>query len=75
MTVLESIKGLDKEKQTAIMSQIFGTESLSAIAPLLQNLDMLQENFDKMGDATKYAGSMQEEFDARSSTTENKLIC
>lgn len=36
-------------------------------------MELLEENFSKVGDATKYAGSMQAEFEARAATTENNL--
>ncbi|MEC1744115.1 phage tail tape measure protein [Schinkia azotoformans] len=74
MSVFKAIQGLEKHKQAAVLDEIFGSESIGAIAPLLTNLEMVEENFNKVGNATKYAESMQKEFDARSNTTENKLI-
>ena len=73
MSVFQALQKLPKEKQPAVLSELFGKESIGAIAPLLTNLDALQENLKKVGDATQYAGSMQKEFEARSATTENKL--
>lgn len=74
LSVLSAIQKLPQEKQTSIMNQLFGSESIGAIAPLLTNLDELKNNFNKVGDAAQYAGSMQAEFDARADTKENKLI-
>lgn len=74
LDVFKALKGLDKDKQSAVLSDLFGKESISAIAPLLSNLDALQENFDKVGNKANYAGSMEAEYQARSQTTENQLI-
>lgn len=71
--VLTAIGKVDKVKQTAVLEGLFGRESIKAIAPMLTNLDLLKDNFGKVGDATKYAGSMQQEYDARAATTQNNL--
>ena len=73
LKVLSAIQSLDKVQQASVLSQLFGKESLSAIAPLLSNLDGVRENFEKVGDAAQYAGSMEGEFSARSATTANSL--
>ena len=73
LQVLDAIASLDKVDQASVLSNLFGKESLGAIAPLLSNLDGLKENFDKVSDATQYAGSMEGEFDTRSKTTANSL--
>ena len=72
--LLTAINGMDKVKQSAILKDLFGKESISAIAPLLSNLENLKKNFDGVADASKFAGSMQAEFDARSKTTENSVL-
>ncbi len=71
--VFAAIKGLDQAKQMSVMKELFGSESLAAIGPLLANLDNLQKNFDLVADKSNYAGSMQGEFDARCETTANAL--
>ena len=71
--VMKAIQSLDADKQAATLQDLFGKESIGAIAPLLGNLENLQENFDKVADATKYAGSMEKEYAARSQTTENQI--
>ena len=73
LNVLHTIKALDKAKQAAAMRSLFGLESIGAIAPMLSNLEALEDNFTKVADATQYAGSMEAEYAARSQTTENQL--
>ncbi|GAV24811.1 phage tail tape measure protein [Carboxydothermus islandicus] len=73
LKVLEALKKLPKDKQAAVLTDLFGKESVGAIAPLLTRLDELKKNFKAVGDSSKYAGSMQKEFEARSATTENSL--
>lgn len=71
--VLQRIRELPEAEQSATMTKLFGKESVGAIAPLLTQLDGLKDNFNKVGDATQYAGSMEKEYQARSATTENQL--
>lgn len=73
MDLLGAMKQLPEAEQSAALSQYFGNESVAAIAPLLANLNNLQEQFNKVADASKYAGSMQKEYEAASSTTANKI--
>ncbi|MDH0097459.1 phage tail tape measure protein [Pseudomonas sp. GD04158] len=71
--VLTAVSKVDPGKQAAVLTQLFGRESVKAIAPMLTNLDLLAGNFAKVGDATEYAGSMNKEYEARAKTTENSL--
>lgn len=73
IALLSSMKNLDAVQQPQVLKDLFGKESIQAIAPLLNNLDELKRNFNGVADATKYTGSMQAEFDARSKTTENSV--
>lgn len=73
LDVLQSISQLDKASQASALQNIFGKESLGAIAPLLSNLDGLRANFDKVADASRYTGSMEQEFATRSQTTANSI--
>lgn len=73
MKVLQAISKVDKTKQAAVLSQLFGKESIGAIAPMLTNLDLLAGNFKKVADAQAYAGSMEKEYASRAATTENNL--
>ncbi|EGL5394537.1 phage tail tape measure protein [Salmonella enterica] len=74
LKVLDSLAKVPKAKQAAVMNALFGKESLSAIAPLLTNLDLLRTNFDRVADAQEYGGSMQKEYASRAATTENQLV-
>lgn len=71
--LLGAIKQLPAAEQTAALSQYFGKESVSSIAPLLKNLGYLQQQFAKVGDAAAYSGSMEAEYAVRADTTANKL--
>jgi TP901 family phage tail tape measure protein len=71
--ILDRIKRVDKDKQAGLLSELFGTESITAIAPLLTNLDLLKGNLQKVADAQKYAGSMEGEYASRAATTANNL--
>lgn len=73
LKVLESISKLDKARQPKALNALFGKESIGAIAPLLTNLDLLKKNFNMVGDASQYTGSMQKEYEARAATTANQL--
>ena len=74
LDVMKAIKSLDASQQASVMKELFGQESLSAIGPLLSNLDNLQDNFNKVADSSQYAGSMEAEYAERSKTAENAMI-
>jgi len=71
--VLAAVSKVDPTKQAAVLTQLFGKESVAAIAPMLTNLDLLSSNFAKVADSTAYAGSMNKEYAARAATTQNNL--
>ncbi|MGM9917604.1 phage tail tape measure protein [Anaerotignum sp.] len=73
LDLLGAIKKLPTAEQSAVLTQYFGKESVAAIAPLLSNLEYLEEQFQKVGDASLYAGSMEAEYATRSDTTANKI--
>ncbi|EKN3827884.1 TPA: phage tail tape measure protein [Yersinia enterocolitica] len=73
LKVLDSLNKLPKADQSAMLTQLFGKESLAAIAPLLANLDLLKENFNRVSDAQIYSGSMQLEYESRAATTANAI--
>lgn len=73
LKILKLVKQLPKEKQAAMLQDLFGKESIKSIAPLLNNMQALQDNFIKVGDASNYAGSMEAEYAARAATTANNL--
>ncbi|WP_298727439.1 phage tail tape measure protein [uncultured Pseudomonas sp.] len=57
MTVLKAIRDQPREEQAAIATTLFGSESIGAIQPLLENLDPLEKAFGMVGDKSKYATS------------------
>lgn len=67
--VFERIAKLKPEKQAAMLEQLFGSESIAAIAPLLTNLDGLKTRLGLVAEKSQYAGSMTAEFLARINTT------
>lgn len=73
VSVMERIGRLSPERQSAILTRLFGSESVAAIAPLLTNLDLLRSNLGKVASESLYAGSMQKEFEARASTASNAV--
>ena len=71
--VLQALADKPKELQMSLLTEMFGEEAIGAIAPLLQNMGNLSQAFELVSDSTKYAGSMQAEFETRSKTVENAL--
>ncbi|MEN5236603.1 phage tail tape measure protein [Pseudomonas sp. TWI923] len=74
LDLLKRISEVDAAKRPALLTNLFGSESVAAITPLLTNLKLLESNLDSVGDATKYAGSMQGEYASRAATTENAML-
>lgn len=74
LATMRKILKLPAHMQAEVMTQIFGTESLGPIAPLLTQLDKLEENLKIAGDKSKWGGALQEEFANRAKTTANALI-
>lgn len=71
--VLKALSEVPKYAQGAMLTEMFGKESLGSIAPLLKNMGLLTQAFDLVSDKSKYAGSMQAEFEARSKTVANAV--
>lgn len=72
LMVLDSISKLDKVQQAAVLKNLFGKESIGAIAPLLSNLDNLKRNLDLVS-KPGYEGSMEKEYEERAKTTANAI--
>ncbi|WP_137681161.1 phage tail tape measure protein [Aurantiacibacter suaedae] len=68
--LLGRLQKLPEGQRAATLTQLFGSESVAAIAPLLTNLEQLEKNFALVGDEAQYAGSMQKEYLTRIATTE-----
>jgi len=73
LRVLTAVSKVDKSKQASVLQQLFGRESIEAIAPMLTNLGLLRDNLQKVGEVTQYAGSMNQEYAARAATTANNI--
>ncbi len=73
VNVMERIGKLRPDQQASMLSQLFGTESVGAIAPMLTNLDGLKTRLGLVGDASKYTGSMQKEFLSRIATSKGAV--
>lgn len=73
LDVLERIAKLPKDQQTAALTQIFGRESIQAIAALLADLPQLRNAFALVADQQKVNGSVAREFAARMGTSENEV--
>jgi TP901 family phage tail tape measure protein len=65
LDVLSALQKMPKSEQLSMLDQLFGKESIGAIAPLLTSLPQLQANFLAVGDKAKYAGSMTAEFNTQ----------
>lgn len=73
MDVFRALQALPKDQQASVLADLFGKESIGAIAPLLTNLDALQDNFNKVNNVMQYGGSVDAEYAARCGTTANQL--
>lgn len=73
LDLLKRISEVDAAKRPALLTNLFGSESVAAITPLLTNLELLKSNLASVGDSTKYAGSMEAEYKSRSETTANAM--
>ncbi|MBD1559516.1 phage tail tape measure protein [Vibrio sp. S9_S30] len=71
--VLLAIKDQDADVQTALMKNLFGSESIGSIAPLLQNLENFRKAFNLVEKDTNFAGSMQTEFEKQTATANFKI--
>ena len=76
-TIVKTLKAIQtkvpKEMWNQYLNAMFGDEAATAVGPMMQNLEALEENFAKVADKSRYAGSMLAEFKARSATTSNAL--
>lgn len=70
---LTAVNKLPAAERAAALKNYFGQEAVGALAPLLTNLDVLQDRFSMVGDAALYAGSMESEYASRANTTANNI--
>lgn len=73
LDLLGAINKLPAAEQEAAIKDYFGKESLATVAVLSANLDNLKSQFEKIGDESKYAGSMEAEYQTKAATTANSI--
>ncbi|MCT8999225.1 phage tail tape measure protein [Chelativorans intermedius] len=73
LDVLERLSALPDHLQASTMSALFGEEGTRALAPVLNNLELLRDALGLVADETSYLGSVQREFEKRAQTTEYRL--
>lgn len=61
MEVLNALKEAPEEERAAIATQLFGSESIGAIMPLLENLKEVERAFGMVSNSADRAGSMMKE--------------
>lgn len=61
MDVLKALKEAPEEEQSALATKLFGSESIGAIMPLLQNLEAVDKAFATVADKAAYSSSMMDE--------------
>ncbi|MGL4602241.1 MAG: phage tail tape measure protein [Plesiomonas sp.] len=66
--VLGKIGKQDKDKQAAVISQLFGEEVVGAVSKLTANTDLLRKAMKLAGDEAAYAGSMESEYQNKAKT-------
>lgn len=71
LDVLGRLKGLSADKRLSVANQLFGDEGRPVLA-LIDDLEGLRKTLEDSANASKTAGSVQAEFDARTSTTANR---
>lgn len=70
--VIQAIGELPAEVRAAQLNELFGSEA-RAIAPLVTNLELLDNVLGLVADSASYAGSAQEEFAARADTAQFRI--
>lgn len=72
--VLQALEKLPEYEKTAALNDLFGETGTKAVAPLLNNIQLLEENLSKVDETQgKFAGSMEAEFQTRVETSANSL--
>ncbi|WP_068305272.1 phage tail tape measure protein [Pararhodobacter sp. CCB-MM2] len=72
LDVLDRIGSLPEELRPALISDLFGDEA-RALAPLLNDVDLLRSALGMVAEESNYAGSASEEYGTRAETTANNI--
>lgn len=70
---LELLQKIKPQKRGELLTAIMGTNYDSDIATLVSGIDVYKKALDEVSDKTKFKGSNEAEFKARSATTANSL--
>ena len=76
LSVLQALSGQSKDKQNALMFDLFGqgaTGTIGVLGPLLSDMGNLEKSFALVGDQANYAGSMQAVYTERVQATDMAL--
>lgn len=69
MSVLKALREQPEAEQGALATQLFGSESIGAIQPLLTNLEAVDKAFGLVANKAEYAGSMLAEAEGKADTS------
>lgn len=73
LKVFEGLNKLDKAEQLSVTKELFGEEAMSSMGLLISNTSFLKENLKLVGDASKYSGSVMNEYNNKLDTTGTSL--
>lgn len=71
---LKIIQSIEDDEKLGLLSDMFGAEYADDVALLTVGLDNYTSAIGHLADKTKYAGSMNREFEVRSKTTANSMV-
>lgn len=69
---LNTLGQLDKQNRAGVLTDLFGLEYADDISLLAGNLEVYKKALDTVADSSKFAGSMEREFQNRADTSANK---
>ena len=72
-SLLGTLSELQGQERAEVLTGLFGREFQDDIGVLVGSLQTYRDALNQVADRTKYAGSMNKEFEARSETTANQL--
>ncbi len=73
MKVFQGLNDLNDSEKLSVTKQLFGEEAMSSMGMLINNTKFLKENLKLVGDATKYAGSVNNEYNNKLNTTASDI--
>ncbi len=71
--VLEALNGVDAVQRTTLSAEIFGGGNVDVVSNLLSNLEEYKRLMGLAGDETKFAGSVNAEYERKMETTATAL--